>query len=396
MKILHVIGGDLRYGASKGALILHDALLKAGINSSILNDTPSNGNSYTNIIYINNNLISKFIGKIYVIFEKILKTIFLHSPRETFTFGLFGFDITKLPEYENADIIHLHWLNQGFVRLGSISKINKPVVWTVRDMWVFTGGSHYTMDFEKYESSKLSKLMRNYKKKVYKKSFRFVTISDWLKFKAKDSDVLKNFDVQRIYNNIDLNSFEPVPKKTGKLNLKIETAKKIILYGANNPQSKRKGWNIFIKTLKKIDQSKYFLLIFGNFWSKKTLDEIGIEYKSLGFIYDKKILNDVYSCADIFVASSIQDGWPKTFAEAIYCKTPVICFANTSIAEIIDHKINGYIVKKFDPDQLKEGIEWLSNKNLNLEEAKLKITDYSSQIIANKYIELYKNVLYKK
>ena len=311
MKILHVIGGDLRYGASKGALILHDALLKAGINSSILNDTPSKSNSYTNTIYINNNFISKFIGKIYVSLEKILKTIFLHSPRETFTFGLFGFDITKLPEYENADIIHLHWLNQGFVKLGSISKINKPVVWTVRDMWVFTGGSHYTMDFEKYESSKLSKLIRNYKKKVYKKSFRFVTISDWLKFKAKNSDVLKDFNVQRIYNNIDLKSFDSVSKKTGKLNLKIETTKKIILYGANNPQSKRKGWNIFVKTLKKIDQSKYFLLIFGNFWSKKTLDEIGIEYKSLGFIHDKKILNDVYSCADIFVASSIQDGWPK-------------------------------------------------------------------------------------
>ena len=74
MKILHVIGGDLRYGASKGALILHDALLKAGINSSILNDTPSKSNSYTNTIYINNNFISKFIGKIYVSLEKILKT----------------------------------------------------------------------------------------------------------------------------------------------------------------------------------------------------------------------------------------------------------------------------------------------------------------------------------
>ena len=42
--------------------------------------------------------------------------------------------------------------------------------------------------------------------------------------------------------------------------------------------------------LKKIDKSKFFLLIFGNFWSNESLDKIGIEYKSLGYIDDKKLL----------------------------------------------------------------------------------------------------------
>ena len=397
MKILHIIGGDLSYGgAAKGALILHNALFKAGINSSILNDTPSKNNYYKNTTYINQNFLSRLKYKTYVGIEKILKSIFLHSPRETFTIGLFGFDVTKLPEYKNADIIHFHWLNQGFVRLGCLSKINKPVVWTVRDMWVFTGGSHYTMDFEKYENGKLSKIIQSYKKKNYKKDFRFITISDWLKDKAKNSEVLKEFNVKRIYNNIDLSSFRSIDKKTGKLNLKITTTKKIILYGANNPQSKRKGWEIFVDSLKKIDKSKYFLLIFGNFWSKQTLDEIGIDYKSLGFINDKKILNYAYACADLFVASSIQDGWPKTFAEALYCDTPVVCFSNTSIAEIVDHKVNGYIVNKFDAEGLRDGIEWVSEKKLELEKAKFKITEFGSDTIAKKYIEVYKNLLYKK
>ncbi len=395
MKILHIIGGDLSYGgAAKGALILHNALFKAGINSSILNDTPTK-NNYKNITYINQNFFSRLKYKAFVVIEKILKSIFLHSPRETFTIGLFGFDITKIPEYKNADIIHLHWLNQGFIRLSCLSKINKPVIWTIRDMWVFTGGSHYTMDFEKYENSKLSKIIQNYKKKNYKKNFQFITISDWLKDKAKSSEVLKEFNVKRIYNNIDLNSFETIDKKNARLKLKINTSKKIILYGANNPQSKRKGWEIFVNSLKKIDKSKYFLLIFGNFWSKQTLDEIEIDYKSLGFINDKKILNYVYACADLFVASSIQDGWPKTFAEALYCNTPVVCFSNTSIAEIVDHKVNGYVVDNFDSGGLKDGIDWVSRNQLNLEKAKFKITEFGSDKIAKKYIEVYKNVLYK-
>tara|TARA_B100000795_G_scaffold50853_1_gene33363 strand:- start:2040 stop:3251 length:1212 start_codon:yes stop_codon:yes gene_type:complete len=398
IKVLHIVGGKFTNGAVKGAKILHEALLENNIESKFVNDTPLNTKRIDkNIFFVNYTYLNILFNKICVLTEKVLKTLFLHSPRETFTLSFFGRDITKLEEYKTADIIHIHWLNQGFIKLSSISKIKKPVVWTLRDMWAFTGGSHYTMDFEKYEKSKLSTIIKNFKKKSYKKSFYFIAISDWLKNKALQSDVLREFNVERIYNNIDLKKFNNINKKQGKDFLNINTDKKIILYGANNPQSKRKGWDIFVESLKKLDKSKYYLLIFGNFWSHKTLDKIGFEYKSLGFIDDTKILNSVYSCADLFVASSIQDGWPKTFAEAMYCKTPVVCFSNTSIAEIVNHKINGYVVQNFDSNQLKDGIEWLSraidNNNLNVESVKNRIEEFGSDKIAKKYIKLYEKIL---
>ena len=398
IKVLHIVGGKFTNGAVKGAKILHEALLENNIESKFVNDTPLNTKRIDkNIFFVNYTYLNILFNKICVLTEKVLKTLFLHSPRETFTLSFFGRDITKLEEYKTADIIHIHWLNQGFIKLSSISKIKKPVVWTLRDMWAFTGGSHYTMDFEKYEKSKLSTIIKNFKKKSYKKSFYFIAISDWLKNKALQSDVLREFNVDRIYNNIDLKKFNNINKKQGKDFLNINTGKKIILYGANNPQSKRKGWDIFVESLKKLDKAKYYLLIFGNFWSHKTLDKIGFEYKSLGFIDDTKILNSVYSCADLFVASSIQDGWPKTFAEAMYCKTPVVCFSNTSIAEIVNHKINGYVVQNFDSNQLKDGIEWLSraidNNNLNVESVKNRIEEFGSDKIAKKYIKLYEKIL---
>ena len=398
IKVLHIVGGKFTNGAVKGAKILHEALLENNIESKFVNDTPLNTKRIDkNIFFVNYTYLNILFNKICVLTEKVLKTLFLHSPRETFTLSFFGRDITKLEEYKTADIIHIHWLNQGFIKLSSISKIKKPVVWTLRDMWAFTGGSHYTMDFEKYEKSKLSTIIKNFKKKSYKKSFYFIAISDWLKNKALQSDVLREFNVDRIYNNIDLKKFNNINKKQGKDFLNINTDKKIILYGANNPQSKRKGWDIFVESLKKLDKSKYYLLIFGNFWSHKTLDKIGFEYKSLGFIDDTKILNSVYSCADLFVASSIQDGWPKTFAEAMYCKTPVVCFSDTSIAEIVNHKINGYVVQNFDSNQLKDGIEWLSraidNNNLNVESVKNRIEEFGSDKIAKKYIKLYEKIL---
>ena len=398
IKVLHVVGGSLTNGAAKGANVLHEALLSLKIDSKLLNDsTPKVKNIDKKIIFINDTFFKRIINNIFVYLEKILKSIFLHAPRETFTLGFFGFDITKLKEYKNADIIHIHWLNQGFIKLGSLSKINKPLVWTMRDMWSFTGGSHYTMDFEKYEKSYISKIIKNFKKKNYNKNFHFIAVSDWLRNKAQKSSTLKEYDIKRIYNNINTNDFEIITKKQAKSFLKISTKKKIILYGAQNPQSKRKGWSIFIRTLKKLDNTKYFLLIFGNFWSQESLDKIGIEYKSLGFINDKKILNNTYSSADLFVASSIEDAWPKTFAEAMYCGTPVVCFDNTSISEIVDHKVNGYIVKNFDADLLKKGIDWLSREimknSFNKNSSRIKISNFSGDVIAKKYIKFYKKIL---
>ena len=403
IKVLHVVGGSFNDGAYKGANILHKALLDSNIDSKLLNDSPplNNPNDTENhdetIIYINNSFFKKLINNIYIILEKVLKSIYLPNPRSTFTLGFFGFDITKIKEYKNADIIHVHWLNQGFIKLKSLSKINKPVVWTMRDMWPFTGGSHYNMDFKKYESGRLSKIIQNFKKNNYNKNFQFIAISDWLKSEAEKSYVLNERSIKRIYNNINTKDFKIIDQGEARSNLNISTKKQVILYGAQNPQSKRKGWDIFVETLKKIDKSKYFLLIFGKFWSQKTLEDIGIEYKNLGFIDDKKKLNTAYSSADFFVTSSIQEAFGKTWAEAMACETPIVCFKNTPASEILDHKINGYIVKNFNSMELLNGINWMSAKIKNKEYkrvgARNKIMEFDAKIIAQKYINLYENTL---
>ena len=182
IKVLHVVGGPLEYGASKGANILHQALLELDVDSKLLNDSPSNINPidmvnfYKNIIFINDSFFKRLINMIFIYSEKIIKLVFFNRPAETFTLGFFGFDITKVKEYKEAEIIHLHWLNQGFINLSSLSKINKPVIWTMRDMWTFTGGGHYNIGFEKYEPTYLSKIMQNIKKKIYNKNFHFVAV----------------------------------------------------------------------------------------------------------------------------------------------------------------------------------------------------------------------------
>ena len=398
MKILHIVGGSPNDGAFKGAEILHNALLKLNIDSRILNNNPSSIKN-EKIIFLKINFFQKIFNNFFVIIEKILKLFFLHTPRSTFSFCFFGYDITKFDAYKSADIIHIHWLGEGFISLKSISKIKKPVIWTMRDMWPFTGGSHYTIDFRNYEKGLLSKIIKNYKKKVYKNKIQFVAISNWLKSKAVESDVLKDQEILKIYNNISLEDFKVIEKNFALSKLSIKTKKKIILYGAINPQSTRKGWEIFVEAIKKIDKSKYLLLIFGNFWSEDILKSIGIDYKLLGFVKDKRTLNFVYSCADLFVFTSIQEAFGKTWAESMACNTPVVCFKNTACAEIIDHKINGYVVEGLSPENLIEGIDWTANKinkEKNDNKIREKIIDLDSQVIAKKYINLYSKIFKEK
>ena len=401
IKVLHIVGGSYSNGAFIGSKILHDALINNQVESKILGSAFDNkkikNTNNINIKLINRNFLSYNLNYLFVGIEKLFKSIFLHSPRETFNVCFFGSDITKFKEYNDADIIHIHWLNQGFINLKSLSKINKPVVWTMRDMWAFSGGPHYSMDFKNYENTLLSKYLKIYKKKNYNNNFNFVAVSKWLQKEAQQSSVLKNFNILQIDNNINTDDFKFIDKLVARKDLNITTKKHIICYGAQNPQSKRKGWDIFVKTLNKLDKSRFFLLIFGNFWSHKTLDEIGIDYKNIGYVTNKQTLSKIYSSTDSFIATSLQDAWPKTFAEAMICKTPVVCFGNTSISEIVEHKKNGYVVNRVNENELKDGIEWVSSqikKNNSLgENAYKKILNYDADIIAKKYISLYKKIL---
>ena len=50
-------------------------------------------------------------------------------------------------------------------------------------------------------------------------------MSEWLKTKAENSYVLNNIKIEKIFNNVDLNDFNEIPKEKAKSILKINTKK---------------------------------------------------------------------------------------------------------------------------------------------------------------------------
>ena len=401
MKILHLCGGSLNGGAAKGMISLHHALIELGINSKILIQY---GNKSKNV----SSLSSNFLKRVKQLVLNHSNNLYLlkYKKKQIFSAPFFGNKITKTKEYKWADVIHIHWLNNSLISLEELSKIDKPIIWTLRDMWPFTGGCHYTNGCQKYKNKcgKCPLLSSNFdndlshtfflkKEKLYPK-FNAVAISNWIKSEAEKSSLTK--DVIMISNCINTKKFNPYDKIKSKKELGIPANKKNILLGATNILDAYKGVSQFKNSLKYFDKNKYFFTFFGNKITK-PLDELNINYKHFGNINSEGLLSMLYSSADVFVAPSIQEAFGKTLVESMSCETPVVCFDATGPKDIVKHKKTGYKAKPFDSKDLANGIEWVLTNNRNnilgKNARKDVIERFDSKVIAKKYIELYKKVL---
>jgi glycosyltransferase involved in cell wall biosynthesis len=409
MRILHLMAGSIEEGAARGLYWLHEGLLNKGIDSKILIQQEYRRVQDNTVSVITRSKKTRIINYFNIMMEKLIVHYYRKkNPFELFSPSIFGLNIMNNDLYKNADIIHLHWINNAYIDFKMLSKIQKPIVWTLRDMWPFTGGCHYAGNCENYKNScgrcpmlgssskyDLSKYIFQRKKKYYKDNIHAVAISNWMKTCAQESKLFNNTEV--IHNCLDPEKFSSISKKTARETLGLSIDSKVVLIGAINIlDNKTKGFDKFIEAVKLLDDDIQYLF-FGshmsdheNFKNKKI--------KSLGFINDDITLKIVYSAADVFVAPSIQEAFGKMIIESMACETPVVAFDATGPKDIITHKVDGYLAEAYESSDLAEGIKWiLEDKEQHVllsKKAREKVmNNFSSDIIAEKYIDLYKKII---
>jgi glycosyltransferase involved in cell wall biosynthesis len=393
---LHIVGCKINSGAYKGASLLINDLNNFGIDTKILCEKHSP-------------IVLNYARKI---LDKIPKLFYPNREKSSFSTGLVGYNFLNHPLYKEADIIHLNWVNNGFFNISMFDKINKPIVWTIRDMWPFTGGCHYSLNCNNFEiecgkcpqlksekKKDLSNLIQNRKIKYYKnKKIHFIVNSKWMYKMARSSKILKKENIEVFFPSFDLDNFYKEKNEDIEKLLNIDTKKKIILCGAQFIEAKYKGFQYFLDSLKFLNPEKYFLVFFGNFWSESDIIESGFEYTNLGFINDVKKLRIIYSLADVFVAPSIQEGFPKTVAESLLCETPVVYFSNTAVDDVCTHKQTGFAAELFNSKQMALGIDWVTESKIRSCELgkngkSVVQNSFNSNLLCNKYVNLYKKVL---
>ena len=416
MRIIHINKSDTAGGASVAAMRIVKSLIENGVETKIL--TADKNNNYSWVENIAFSKINKLKSTGYFLSDVVRFIPYEKSKEMRFAFstGCCGFDISKNPTLQQADIIHLHWFNQGFISidgLGKILQMGKPVVWTLHDMWCFTGGCHYSGECLKYKKNcdfchflkkpaknDISQLQFNRKKNIYAETQLYpVTCSNWLSEIAKQSVLLQNKSVISIPNPIDIEIFKPINRKEARQNLGLPQNKKLILFGAANVADPRKGMNHLFSALNQLDKDNNMeLIVFGK-KSEEIIEKIKLPVHVFNYVSNTETLVNLYNAADVFVLPSMEDNLPNTVMEALACGLPVAAFCIGGVPEMVTHKENGYLAASGNENELATGIKYLIENNITNNfsiKARQKVeSNFAPDIIAKRYKMLYENILNK-
>ena len=327
-----------------------------------------------------------------------------------------GTDITSLPEFKEADIIHLHWINQGMLSLSGIGKIlrsGKPVVWTMHDIWPATALCHLTLGCRQFTTRcrrcrllpgggsdhDLSASVWQKKRKMLDKgNIYYVACSRWLEQEAKASALLKGHKITSIPNPIDTHIYNRCDKQEARARLGLPAGRQIILFVSQRATNPNKGIDYLAKACQLLadaqpDEAKRPVVAVLGGHAEEVISQIPLDAFPLGYVNDERRIVDVYNASDVFVLPSLSENLPNTIMEAMACGVPCVGFRVGGIPEEIDHKRNGYVAEYRSADDLARGISWILTEAdyeaLSAAAVNKVARNYSQQSVAMKYLDIY-------
>lgn len=410
--IVHAITSDATGGASRAVLRLHQGLHQIHRPSFVV--VGHKTTDRTEVLGPRTNW-GKVMGFVKPYTDRF--PLYLYPRRKDVPFhsqwlpGSFKGRLGSLEPY----LIHLHWICDGFIRIESLSEIKGPIVWTLHDMWPFTGGCHYSGTCNRFERScgscpilgssaefDLSRWIWRRKRKAWQNlDLTIVTPSRWLAERARESALFRERPIRVIPNGLDLGAYQPVDRTAALDLLGLPGDKKTILFGAVKPTADpRKGFH-FLKpvfdafaTTEMANDTQ--IVIFGGSEPQEATD-LGLPAYYLGYLHDDVTLKLLYSAADVVLVPSIQEAFGQTASEALACGTPVVAFDVTGLRDIVDHKSTGFLAPPFDVTRFGEGVAWvLANEkrgtSLSSNARAKALRTFDIRSVAEQYARLYEEV----
>jgi len=417
MKVILVGKSTNVGGAAIATYRLMEVLRERGVDVKML---VQEGKEDVAVFPTTRSILKKWVNFARFTFERLLFLRHEKSKDIRFLFSLAntGESLARNKLIREADIIHLHWVNAGFLSLSSLRELldlGKPVVWTFHDMWPFTGGCHYALDCGEYTrecgqcpylkkpgKGDLSHRIWRKKEKLFKHNqLNVITPSKWLNECVRASSLLHHMEVDTIHNPVNHELFRPVDREEACGNLGLDPSRKYILFGAATMKSVLKGFNYFLEAIGiltgELDPvNDVEILLFG-----KTREDVSqlfpLKTRNIAFVQSVQTLVELYSAAQLFVIPSLQDNLPNTIIESMLCGTPVVGFRTGGIPEMIDHKANGYLANYKSATDLAEGMKWILSSDayeqLSLDTRDSVLKRFSKDRSVDMHLELYRKLI---
>ncbi len=396
-------------GAARSAYRLHQGLCKTDIDSRLLvqarvTDDPT--------VITHQSKIDKGLASLRPAVNSLPLKLFTQADSKTYSLQWLPDRVAAKVNQINPEVINLHWICDGFLSIETLPKFKRPLVWTLHDMWPFTGGCHYSGDCDRYtdhcghcpqlgsvKSSDFSSWVWQRKKKAFNAlDLTLVTPSQWLADCSQSSPLFKDYRIEVIPNGLDLQIYKPIDSQLARQILNLPQDKKLILFGAIQATSdRRKGFHLLQPALQRLKQLQNIedthIVIMGASAPIQPIN-LGFETHYLGTLKDDYSLALAYAAADVFVGPSLQDNLPNTVLEAIACGTPCIAFNIGGMPDLIGHQRNGYLAQPFEIEDLAQGIDWILRDPVRWQElsefSRTKAEqEFTLELQASRYRELF-------
>jgi glycosyltransferase involved in cell wall biosynthesis len=405
MKVIHLNYQGNRGGAGRAVLRIHNSLVEEGIDSRLwIEDNFSGGWRISGPRTKYEKIATFFRARVNRFYRNFFrsKNIVVHSP------ALLPSRWVKLINESDADIVNLHWIGSEMISIADVSRIKKPIVWTLHDMWGFCGAEHVSYDVRwkvgylidnrpQHESGfDINRWTWQRKIKHWKSPIHLITPSSWLSKCAKNSFIMNNWPSVIIPNPLNVNLWKPYDKDLtrGMFNFLNSS----ILIGFGGGDAPHKGFDLLLDALELLSKKtdvKFKLVVYGQY-EKIDSPSYSFPIQYMGALQDDLSLCMLYSALDILAVPSRNDNLPNTAVEAISSGTPIVAFDIGGLPDIVVHKETGYLAEPFSTTDFSRGIEWIlsqNRKDLRDKNYSRFLDRFSSKVVAIKYIKTYENIL---
>jgi glycosyltransferase involved in cell wall biosynthesis len=404
MKVLLINSSDGVGGAAIAASRLHYGLLAQGVDSRLLVGACHASSDRVAVIHRNHRL------------EMLIGRLTWQLGFNDFNI-ISSFDIPKHPFYQEADILNFHNLHGGYFNYLALPELTKqkPAILTLHDMWSFTGHCVYSYDCDRWKQGcgqcpypdtypsirrDSTHLEWRLKRWIYSRSNLFVvTLSQWLTEQAKHS-ILNQLPIYHIPNGIDTTAYQPLAPDLCRAALGIPPQQKVLMFAAQNLTDPRKGGYLLVEALQNLPQSlktEILLLVLGD-GGTDIAQATGIKTLDLGYISSDRLKSIAYSAADLFVFPTRADNLPLVLQESMACGTPMVSFKVGGVPDLVRPGITGYLAEADNAQDFCDGVVQLLEdsslrKQMGFHCREIATQDYSIELQASRYIELYQILL---
>jgi glycosyltransferase involved in cell wall biosynthesis len=364
----------LEGGAGGAAYRLHQGLRQIGVPSHVLMQRIIVPRTYDDSVIAPETKPAAELARLRPTLDRLPLSLY-SGQRGMFSPNWLPDSIAENVRRLNPDVINMHWVLDGFVRVETLPRLRKPIFWTLHDMWPFTGGCDYSGDCDRYtrmcgacpqldsgRERDLSRWTWRRKAKAWQDlDLTIITPSAWMASCARASSLFGHRRIEIIPNGIDTNRFKPIDRRVARRLLQLPQDKQLILFGAWINDG-RKGFDLLEAALRRLSRAGWgekMNAVFFGISRPKDPPDLGCKSHYLGRLNDDISLALTYAAADVFMAPSIQDNLPTTLIESIACGTPCVAFDVGGVPDIIEHEKNGYIARPFETEDLARGIAWV-------------------------------------